>query len=101
MEKHLHMSYNAPTNVRLKVSNEYYTMMVDWFGNNFVKRREFDEKYDVVTVTCSEQAMINWAMQYSDVVEVLGPPSVQNAIEARCKDVLAKLELNRNYKKSK
>lgn len=101
MEKHLHMSYDAPTNVRLKVSNEYYTMMVDWFGNNFVKRREFDEKYDVVTVTCSEQAMINWAMQYSDVVEVLGPPSVQNAIEARCKDVLAKLELNRNSKKSK
>lgn len=101
MEKHLHMSYDAPTNVRLKVSNEYYTMMVDWFGNNFVKRREFDKKYDVVTVTCSEQAMINWAMQYSDVVEVLGPPSVQNAIEARCKDVLAKLELNRNSKKSK
>ena len=100
MEKHLHMSYDAPTNVRLKVSNEYYTRMVDWFGNNFVKRREFDEKYDVVTVTCSEQAMINWAMQYSDVVEVLGPPSVQNAIEARCKDVLAKLELNRNSKKS-
>lgn len=100
MEKHLHMSYDAPTNVRLKVSNEYYTMMVDWFGNNFVKRREFDEKYDVVTVTCSEQAMINWAMQYSDVVEVLGPPRVQNAIEARCKDVLAKLELNRNSKKS-
>ena len=100
MEKHLHMSYDAPTNVRLKVSNEYYTMMVDRFGNNFVKRREFDEKYDVVTVTCSEQAMINWAMQYSDVVEVLGPPSVQNAIEARCKDVLAKLELNRNSKKS-
>ena len=100
MEKHLHMSYDAPTNVRLKVSNEYYTMMVDWFGNNFVKRREFDKKYDVVTVTCSEQAMINWAMQYSDVVEVLGPPSVQNAIEARCKDVLAKLELNRNSKKS-
>lgn len=101
MEKHLHMSYDAPTNVRLKVSNEYYTMMVDWFGNNFVKRREFDEKYDVVTVTCSEQAMINWAMQYSDVVEVLGPSSVQNAIEARCKDVLAKLKVNRNSKKSK
>lgn len=100
MEKHLHMSYDAPTNVRLKVSNEYYTMMVDWFGNNFVKRREFDEKYDVVTVTCSEQAMINWAMQYSDVVEVLGPPSVQNAIEARCRDVLAKLKVNRNSKKS-
>lgn len=100
MEKHLHMSYDAPTNVRLKVSNEYYTMMVDWFGNNFVKRREFDEKYDVVTVTCSEQAMINWAMQYSDVVEVLGPPSVQNAIEKRCRDVLAKLKVNRNSKKS-
>lgn len=96
MEKHLHMSYDAPTNVRLKVSNEYYTMMVDWFGNNFVKRREFDEKYDVVTVTCSEQAMINWAMQYSDVVEVLGPSEVQDAIEKRCRDVLAKLELNRN-----
>lgn len=100
MEKHLHMSYDAPTHVRLKVSNEYYTMMVDWFGNNFVKRKSIDEKYDMVTVTCSEQAIINWAMQYSNVVEVLWPPSIQNAIEARCKDVLAKLELNRNSKKS-
>lgn len=100
MEKHLHMSYDAPTHVRLKVSNEYYTMMVDWFGNNFVKRKSIDEKYDMVTVTCSEQAIINWVMQYSNVVEVLWPPSIQNAIEARCKDVLAKLELNRNSKKS-
>lgn len=100
MEKHLHMSYDAPTHVRLKVSNEYYTMMVDWFGNNFVKRKSIDEKYDMVTVTCSEQAIINWAMQYSNVVEVLWPPSIQNAIEARCKDVLVKLELNRNSKKS-
>lgn len=99
MEKHLHMSYDAPTNVRLKVSNEYYTMMVDWFGNNFVKRESIDEKYDMVTVTCSKQAIINWAMQYSGVVEVLWPPSVQNAIEARCRDILAKLELNRNSKK--
>lgn len=100
MEKHLHMSYDAPTHVRLKVSNEYYTMMVDWFGNNFVKRKSIDEKYDMVTVTCSEQTIINWVMQYSNVVEVLWPPSIQNAIEARCKDVLAKLELNRNSKKS-
>ena len=50
----------------------------------------------MVLVTCSEAAMINWAMQYSDVVEVLGPSEVQDAIEKRCKDVLAKLELNRN-----
>lgn len=99
MEKHLHMSYDAPTNVRLKVSNEYYTMMVDWFGNNFVKRKSIDEKYDMVTVTCSKQAMINWAMQYSDVVEVLGPSDVQYAIEKRCRDVLAKLEVNRNSKR--
>ena len=88
--------------VSLKVPDNHYTMMVDWCGNNFVKRQTIGEnnkkdendekdenevKYDVVTVTCSKEAMINWAMQYSDVVEVLGPPSVQNAIEARCKDV--------------
>ena len=115
MEKHLHMFYGNLRKITLKVPDNHYTMMVDWFGNNFVKlqtigeknkKDENDEKdenevkYDVVTVTCSEAAMINWAMQYSGVVEVLGPPSVQNAIEARCKDVLAKLELNRNSKKS-
>ena len=100
MEQHLNMFYDDPVKVTLKVPNDHYTMMVDWFGNSFVKWRAIDEKYDMVFVTCSEAAMINWAMQYSDVVEVLGPPSVQNAIEARCKDVLAKLELNRNSKKS-
>ena len=96
MEQHLNMFYDDPVKVTLKVPNDHYTMMVDWFGNSFVKWRAIDEKYDMVFVTCSEAAMINWAMQYSDVVEVLGPPSVQNAIEARCRDVLAKLEVNRN-----
>ena len=101
MEQHLNMFYDDPVKVTLKVPNDHYTMMVDWFGNSFVKWKAIDEKYDMVFVTCSEAAMINWAMQYSDVVEVLGPPSVQNAIEARCKDVLAKLKVNRNSKKSK
>lgn len=100
MEQHLNMFYDDPVKVTLKVPNDHYTMMVDWFGNSFVKWRAIDEKYDMVFVACSEQAMINWAMQYSDVVEVLGPSDVQDAIEKRCKDVLAKLEVNRNSKKS-
>lgn len=101
MEQHLNMFYDDPVEVTLKVPNDHYTMMVDWFGNSFVKWRAIDEKYDMVFVTCSEAAMINWAMQYSDVVEVLGPSDVQDAIEKRCRDVLAKLEVNRNSKKSK
>lgn len=96
MEQHLNMFYDDPVKVTLKVPNDHYTMMVDWFGNSFVKWRAIDEKYDMVFVTCSEAAMINWAMQYSDVVEVLGPSEVQDAIEKRCRDVLAKLEVNRN-----
>lgn len=100
MEQHLNMFYDDPVKVTLKVPNDHYTMMVDWFGNSFVKWRAIDEKYDMVFVTCSEAAMINWAMQYSDVVEVLGPSDIQDAIEKRCRDVLAKLELNRNFKKS-
>ena len=101
MEQHLNMFYDDPVKVTLKVPNDHYTMMVDWFGNSFVKWRAIDEKYDMVFVACSEQAMINWAMQYSDVVEVLGPSDVQDAIEKRCRDVLAKLELNRNSEKGK
>lgn len=100
MEQHLNMFYDDPVKVTLKVPNDHYTMMVDWFGNSFVKWRAIDEKYDMVFVTCSEAAMINWVMQYSDVVEVLGPSDIQDAIEKRCRDVLAKLELNRNFKKS-
>ena len=96
MEQHLNMFYDDPVKVTLKVPNDHYTMMVDWFGNSFVKWRAIDEKYDMVFVTCSEAAMINWAMQYSDVVEVLGPSDVQYAIEKRCRGVLAKLEVNRN-----
>lgn len=96
MEQHLNMFYDDPVKVTLKVPNDHYTMMVDWFGNSFVKWKAIDEKYDMVFVTCSEAAMINWAMQYSDVVEVLGPSDVQDAIEKRCRDVLAKLEVNRN-----
>lgn len=92
MEEHLNMFYDAPVTVRLKIPNDRYTMMVDWFGDNFQKRRPFDAQHDVVTVKCSKNAMVNWAMQYSDVVEVLGPQDVKDAIVQRCHNLLKKMD---------
>lgn len=103
---HLNMAYDAPTTITLRISSPKekgypelpirpdYTFLHDWFGDTFqyVETDQEDTEYDIVRVRCSPYAMANWALQYSDRVEVLSPESVRNA-------VMKKIEnLSRKYK---
>ena len=91
---HLNMSFDNPKRIKLRVfspkeENDIkkakradYTFLHDWFGNTFkyIKTDKADYDYDIVEVMCSPYAMVNWALQYSDRVEVLEPESVRNAV---------------------
>ena len=89
---HLNMSFDEPENITLKISrskylkNADYTFMYDWFGDSFRVLRKGDE-YDKVLVKCSPFAMVNWALQYSERVEVLEPISVRDAIAEKVKNL--------------
>lgn len=91
--KHLNMSYDKPEWITLRIrSKKYkddtkrsvtdYTFIHDWFGNQFrYVRTEKEEPYDdIVKVECSPYAMVNWALQYSDRVEVVEPDWVRDKV---------------------
>lgn len=89
---HLNMSFDQPVKVRLRIKSPKdgnlkplradYTFMYDWFGDTFkyVETEKHLPYDDIVTVKCSPFAMVNWALQYSDRVEVLEPISVRDMI---------------------
>ena len=70
-----------------------YTFLYDWFGDTFrYERTETEPPYgDIVRVFCSPFAMVNWALQYSDRVEVLEPESVREEVVEKIR------KLNRKY----
>lgn len=85
---HLNMAYDKPVSVLLRVIHGEkggpvsYTFLHDWFGDTFrfVGREEGPPPADLVRVDCSPFAMVNWALQYSDRVEVLKPASVREEV---------------------
>lgn len=103
--KHLNMSYDKPIPITLRVKCERdkkdptkrldpgYTFLHDWFGNNFTYiRTEKESPYDdIVRVECSPFGMVNWALQYSDRVEVVEPKEVRDEVVEKVK------KLNEKY----
>lgn len=97
--QHLYMSYDKPVDIILKVSrmqnkwnNAGYTFLYDYFGNNF-KCIEEDGDYAIIKVKCSPFGMINWALQYSDRVEVLEPLAVREQVINKIKNLNIKYKV--------
>ena len=100
---HLNMSFDKPIPITLRLVNLWpgrdggtwmnYTFLMDWFGSSFrYERTETEPPYgDIVRVMCSPFGMVNWALQYSDRVEVLEPKEVREALEEKI------IKLNRKY----
>lgn len=96
LQQHIHMSFDAPQKITLKVKRirekADFTFMHDWFGDSFeIKENESTEDgYDIVAVRCSPFGLVNWALQYSDRVEVLSPPSVRKEVVEKIKKLQKK-----------
>lgn len=100
---HLNMSFDKPIPITLRLVNPWagqdggtwtnYTFLVDWFGSSFRYERTETEPLcgDIVRVMCSPFGMVNWALQYSDRVEVLEPASVREMVAEKIRG------LNRKY----
>lgn len=71
MSQHLYAYFDKPKTIRLKLNRSRYTMLHDYFGEYYNFVRHIDDKYDLVTVKCSPEAMAVWAVQMGDFVEVL------------------------------
>ena len=91
---HMNMSYDKPIDIKLRISEpdwSYnpkkdvragYTFLHDYFGDTFrhIKKEQTAPFGDIVSVKCSPYAMANWALQFSDRVEVLDPEWVRDEV---------------------
>nr|WP_072515004.1 WYL domain-containing protein [Ndongobacter massiliensis] len=95
--QHLDMAFDKPVSIRLKVKSSKtadgenlrpdYTFLQDRFGNTFryIAKDRSNPDFDIIRVICSPFAMSNFAMQYSDRVEVLGPDFVREMVIEKIK----------------
>ena len=101
---HINMSYDKPIRIRLKIKNSNnnenelngnkvnYTFLHDWFGDTFkhIGKEKTDPFSDIVEVVCSPFGMVNWALQYSDVVEVIEPEHVRKQVVEKVENLIKK-----------
>lgn len=83
IEKHLNMYYDQPRSVTLKVRKDGYTILHDSFGEKYTVKRAIDSDYDEVDVDCSEHAMIDWAIQFDERIEVMRPLGIRKKIKEK------------------
>lgn len=92
MERHLHMNYDEPRTVTLRLHRDIYTQFHDSFGSHYTLKRRIDEEHDEVEVYCSEQAIIRWAMLHSDSAEILRPLATRKKLLDRAAALLKQYE---------
>ncbi len=71
MSEHLYMGYDKPRNILLKIPNNKYTVLHDWFGDNYKVLEQSRDGIDKVSVLTSPSMMVPWALQYAGTVEIL------------------------------
>lgn len=91
--RHLYMFYDEPVRTLLWVDNTRYTLVHDWFGDSFKFIKSVDNNRDEIEVECSPNAMANWAMQFSDYIEVKNPPQVRELVVKKINAITKKYTL--------
>ena len=86
--EHLYMYYGKPESISLKINKDRYTLLHDYFGESYRFVENIDDTWDCIKVKCVPEAMISWAMQCSDFVEVLRPESLRRKIQEKCKELV-------------
>ncbi len=89
------MSYDEPIYVTIRITkrigdNINHTFIHDSFGDDYTLLKS-DSDGDIIKVRCSEFGIVNWALQYSDCVEVIEPEKIRDEIKKKIK------KLNEKY----
>lgn len=79
MAEHMYMFSGPSTPVTLETTEDMMSELVDWFGSDFRVEKIGDDRIRA-RITCNEQAMRYWALQYGPYVEVTKPESLRKQI---------------------
>lgn len=106
---HMNMSFDAPRTITLRINSPKqeenhkkairgdYTFLHDYFGESFryIETEKEPPYHDIVTVKCSPYGMVNWALQYSDRVEVLAPQEVRDTVAEKVEALAKKYQIKK------
>ena len=89
IKEHIYMTTGDSVRARIKVECEdKINDIVDWFGGDISVDNYKGEMF--VSLRVNEDALVYWAMQYGDKVEIVSPISTRMKIKQRLKDILEK-----------
>ncbi len=92
MAEHIYMFGGPSAAIQLKTTADMMTELTDWFGTDFTILKQKGEEI-TVRLTCNENAMRYWALQYGPYVEVLKPESLRNKIRADVQGMYRKYKI--------
>jgi predicted DNA-binding transcriptional regulator YafY len=79
MAEHIYMFAGESVAVKFRAAKGIVSEIIDWFGSDVSFSNDTGETVDV-RVTANEQAMVYWALQYGQYVEVLEPVGLRERV---------------------
>ena len=79
MAEHFYMFSGASVSAKIKTTEDMMSELVDWFGTDF-RIVEKDDDFVYIRVTCNQDALRYWALQYGPYVEILEPQGLRDML---------------------
>lgn len=92
LAEHIYMFAGASVPVIMRTVPWMLDNVVDWFGRENISLLEHTDTDMKIKVTCNEQAMLYWALQYGKGVEILKPETLRDNVRDALKEILKKYE---------
>ena len=87
-----YMYSDTPERIDFIADAQIIDQIIDWFGTDIEIRKTDDEAIVKVSVKASPTAMVFWALQYIQYVEVVQPESLRDRIREALADGLKKYQ---------
>ena len=103
MAEHIYMFSGESVIVKMQARDDMMNDLTDWFGHDFSILEHKAGKL-LIRLTCNEDAMRYWALQFGPYVEILEPESLRNQLLKDVEDMVKKYQkmdledLNGNHK---
>ena len=91
MAEHIYMFAGGSVPVRFRAQSYLAGQIIDWFGRD-VKFSNDDGSTVEALVNVNEQAMIFWALQYGQHIEVLEPAGLREKVKSAVAEIAEKYE---------
>ncbi len=82
MAEHIYMFAGESVRVKFRARRYIVGEIIDWFGIDVTFANKENEKVDV-TVKVNERAMLCWALQYGEHIEVLEPTELREKVKEK------------------